>query len=664
MSSSRQRWLIVLSMLTVAAVAWLLYGRSLTFAFFNDDPSGHFAWMEGRGLLDYFVSSAEYGYYRPIVFTTLQTVVNAFGYDPRWFHALLLALHAVNAALVWLLAYRLGRRMAYAWLAALLFATVPFSYEAVAYVASLTHPLVTFWTLTAVLLYDVATQRSRSSRRAPALYILAYLAMMLSLFSHENGLIVPFMLVGIDWLRRPPLSLRDGLRRPFIWYFIAPAVFLLIWLGIPKTGEQRLPTLASAGRNALPFLQTLVYPLLPLLRLDAGQPWALLLLSGAFVLATGLLARAARAVGLWLFALAWFALSSLPAILFLTTDYLYGSPRLNYLPAVGVALLWGLPLLALARLPAGALWQKAALAGVQLALLLAIVLPPLRFIRCELDFYATASAVVRAMAARAQQAPAGQDILFVNAPFFFSSTAQHPDGCPNPYPWTPVGAVVLPPYARAADFVRFNGGPDRSVTAVTVPDYAPGWATFGPQLSLAAVRAQMANPAVDPAADTAGSTAVYVFDLPSGAFFALSEAWRPAAPPAAPLAMFGEQMALVDTAVDMAGDQVSVVLQWQVQQPVTGPVTTFVHVYDDASGALVAQHDGPPAAGFAPPLLWQPGDRLHDTHAIPLAAPLPPGSYTIAAGLYDPLTGERWTAVQDGVPLPDALFIVAQVTVE
>ena len=37
-----------LSMLAVAGCAFLLYGHALAFAFFNDDPSGNFAWMEHR----------------------------------------------------------------------------------------------------------------------------------------------------------------------------------------------------------------------------------------------------------------------------------------------------------------------------------------------------------------------------------------------------------------------------------------------------------------------------------------------------------------------------------------------------------------------------------------------------------------------------------------
>ena len=153
-NTGMQRWLTPISMLIVGLLAILLYGRALDFAFFNDDPTGHFAWMESRSFLDFFSSSAEYGYYRPIVFVTLKSLVTLGGYYAPQFHALLLLLNSANVAMLWLLANRLSRSRAYAWAAALIFLPFPFSFEAVAYVASLTHPLLLFWLLLTILLYQ------------------------------------------------------------------------------------------------------------------------------------------------------------------------------------------------------------------------------------------------------------------------------------------------------------------------------------------------------------------------------------------------------------------------------------------------------------------------------------------------------------------------------
>ena len=511
--SSRAWWITPLPMLAVAMIAFVLYSRALDFGFFNDDPTGHFAWMETRGYGDYFRSSADYGYYRPVVFTVLQALVDTAAYDARPFHALLLGLHAANTALFWLLLQRLSASDAFAWAGALIFAFTPFSYEAVAYVASLTHPLLLFWLLLSLLFYQQAG-RTVGGRRFVG-YAAAMLTFVLGLLTHENGLIIPFLTVGVEWLEHPPRTLSEGFKRPFLPYLLITPLFLLLWWSIPKTSEQSLPTVSGWFSNLVPFMQTLVYPLLPFFQLTAAETTALVILSISTLVLTFLAAWYAHARGLWLFGLVWFLLSALPATLFLTADYLYGSPRLHYLPAAGVAILWAMPVLALARHLAQDAVERLAMGAAALLYTLAIILPPTIFISCELDFYAEASRIVRAMGSLGNEAPAGDSLLFVNTPRFFSSFNAHPQGCQNPYPWTPVGAVVMPAYANARDFVRFNGGADRAAAAVTVSEYAPGWKTHGDALTPSDLRSRLASE----------KTAVY--DLNRGQFFDLSAVLAP-----------------------------------------------------------------------------------------------------------------------------------------
>ncbi len=654
----------------VAVLSFWLYRSALPLAYFNDDPTGHFAWMEGRSVADFFSGSAAYGYYRPVVFTALRLFETLFGggdwpHNPLADHTLLVLLHAANTALVWALARRLaGRRPgrdAFAWVAALVFAALPFSYEAVAYVASLTHPLVTFFVLAALLLYQrgargqVPGAREEWSSLEPGPWPLA--PFFLALLTHENGLLALPALVGVDWLRRPGDGPGARLRR--LWpYGVAAALFVVLWLAIPKNSAQGLNPPADIARNAVPFLQTLVFPLLPLFRLDAGDVVGLVALAAGVVVALGLLARWAGAGRLWAFALGWVALAALPSLLFLGPAYVYGSPRLSYLPAVGVGLLWGLPALGAARLFAGSRFQVPGSRGqgksalplapgtwnlepfLTVLYLLLLLLPARPFVACQLDFYAETSRLARAMGDIGAAAPAGEEIVFVNAPFFFSSSAARPDGCPNPYPWTPTGGILIPPYAQARDFVRFNGGPDRAAMGVSFPDYAPGWRTFGPEISGGALRAAVAE------------SAVHVFDLGRGGFTDLSAAWRPGeASSGAAWATFGEALALVGGAAVATGDSVHVQLDWRVVARPAFLPAVFVHVYDSA-GALVAQSDGPPAAGLAPVELWQPGDGLSDTRVIDLSG-LPPGEYTIAAGVYNPADGARLPAERDGQRLTD-----------
>lgn len=642
----------ILSSAAVALAALWRYRHALGFAYFNDDPTGHFAWMEGRSLLQFFTSSAEYGYYRPVVFAVLRLSESLFGnaifpHNPVADHVLLWLLHGANAALVWLLARRLSDGAAFAWVAALVFVATPFSYEAVAYVASLTHPLLVFWLLAALLLYERGLGRAEEQanggargRRGGGYRLLALVALTLGLLTHENGLVIFPALVGFDWVARPRSS--PGERVRALWPFVVPPVlFVGLWLAVPKNSDQGLNGLREIAANTVHFLQTLVYPLLPVLRLDSGDLGWLVMAAAVVVAVMGLLAWRAGAWRLWAFALGWLALSAAPALLFLGPAYVYGSPRLSYLPAIGVGMLWAMPVLWLRNRVSSA--RSGFYAIVCALYLLALVLPPLPFIHCQLDFYDEASRFARGMAVSAAAAPAGREVVFVNAPFFFSSTAARPDGCPSPYPWTPVGAVLIPPYAHARDFVRFNGGPDRAATGVTYAGFGPGWRTFGPEIDGSTLR------------DHAAADSTYVFSLLEGAFVDLSAAWQPSAADASePLAAFGDMLALTDARTTLNADWLNVTLDWRVEGTTGTPLAAFVHIYD-ATGAVAVQDDGPPGGGLAPPELWRPGDALRDERHIDLSS-LPSGSYRVVVGVYQTADVARLAAEANGQSLSDDVF--------
>ncbi len=81
-------------------------------------------------------------------------------------------------------------------------------------------------------------------------------------------------------------------------------------------------------------------------------------------------------------------------------------------------------------------------------------------------------------------------------------------------------------------------------------------------------------------------------------------------------------------------------LFWRGERPTVSPYTVFVHILD-ANGQLVAQQDGWPVDGQWPTTCWTGGELIADARHISLPADLPAGRYTIVAGLYDTLTGER-----------------------
>jgi hypothetical protein len=80
-------------------------------------------------------------------------------------------------------------------------------------------------------------------------------------------------------------------------------------------------------------------------------------------------------------------------------------------------------------------------------------------------------------------------------------------------------------------------------------------------------------------------------------------------------------------------------LVWRaVGQPV-GRFHVFVHAVDDG-GRIVAQSDGPPAAGAFPTAAWPAGAPIEDRHL------LPPPRGVIRVGLYDPVSGQRLAGQQ------------------
>lgn len=74
-------------------------------------------------------------------------------------------------------------------------------------------------------------------------------------------------------------------------------------------------------------------------------------------------------------------------------------------------------------------------------------------------------------------------------------------------------------------------------------------------------------------------------------------------------------------------------LTWVSVRTSADAYSVFVHL-EDASGKLVAQHDGEPDAGFAPTPAWKAGGVVDDRHGVPLPASLAPGDYRLFVGLY------------------------------
>jgi hypothetical protein len=173
--------------------------------------------------------------------------------------------------------------------------------------------------------------------------------------------------------------------------------------------------------------------------------------------------------------------------------------------------------------------------------------------------------------------------------------------------------------------------------------------------------AQASTPAGDTLPDQTGYVVVYIYQAQGTVFPPFDQFYRRAAPlhtvtihgveyawvyqvppPVAHQvdARFGQHISLrgyeVDSSALRASGVLSLTVQWRADAPPPDQdYLLFAHVLD-ASGQRVAQVDVLPAGPDMPPTTWQPGRVITWAHPIPLPADLPPGTYWLALGLYDP----------------------------
>lgn len=116
---------------------------------------------------------------------------------------------------------------------------------------------------------------------------------------------------------------------------------------------------------------------------------------------------------------------------------------------------------------------------------------------------------------------------------------------------------------------------------------------------------------------------------------------------------FGGLVMLVRTDLETTrlqpGDSLRLALHWQALVPLDREYSVFVHL-DNAEWQTVALADGPPVGGLFPMVDWEPGDLIVDRRVIDLPGDLPPGTYRLTVGVYQPDTGERLPVISGGDP--------------
>jgi hypothetical protein len=628
----------------------LVYGAALQLPFFFDDFV-HLPFVDDNTLGQMWRSAGQLAYYRPLSFTIWKIMFLVLGQHNTFLqHGLNLLLHFLNGVLAGWLAVQYWAEKApdprgdlaivanwpRAFLAATLFLLFPFSYQAVPWVGSMSHLLVTALILLSLAAYWQMRQ-GRSRIWGAASLLLAFLAP----FAHENGVLIGPLLAAL-------LICRSGFRQnagrdvTHIIIWTLPALtWLPIWWLAPKGvgGGLGLSGLEAILQNVTYFGQGVAYPVSWLGgRLQAltgandmlvARLLTLLAMAGAA--AIQMLAGAnRRSLMPWL----WMAIALLPAALFLEFDYVINGPRLLMLVSVGAAWLWADVALQSVKWVRGAeglsdrrRWAGLILIGVVGLLVLA---QNLVFIGRRMEMHQILGRAYDQAVSLVQEAnAAGQAAIFVNLPAWLAPEKAT-------FSLGHEGVQFWPDYAPPDTLASVNLGQAASLLLSRYEAIRPEMPYFY----------GLAGGPADWAAFTDSGGRVYVADYaPDVVQVRQVGDLDPPPGPDQSLARFTSpdgtaQVILTMAQARQAPDGLEVTLGWQVEKPPTEQVTAFVHVVN-GDGQLVGQLDGDPVAGAFPLYRWPAGLHLLEQR---WTDEVMGEELIVLVGLYDRLTQERFVA--------------------
>lgn len=624
----------ILIALSLIIIGWTAYGFSLRLPLFSDDIP-HFRWMEGQTWLGILTSSRGVGYYRPLPFMIWKLLRSLQGgFHAPTLHGVNLVLHLLNGLLVWKLVNRHAQNGNLAGgAAALLFLLYPFSYQAVPWVGSLTHPLVTAIILSSLNLYLSAEFRPSGflSTLSVALAVLAPLA-------HETGVLAAPLLCLLLWTGRDRPAFSQIIRRTrFHW--LGALVGLFIWLTVPKGVQPpQIWNLEARYQNGVYLLQGLAYPVAPLARSIWKAGWGLddlqsvLLVCVPGVLLWGWLLWKKGQQRLLLLSSGWFLLAIAPAWLMLGFEYVIDAPRLLYLSSVGTALFWTAPLQGWGTNRLGRLGQIAAGLAV-----LSIATGSYVFIHQRAAIYEEAGKWIFQFVQGVRSVSQPGTILCVNCPEFLA---------PRESTFA-VGHEGVPICAghQLDDLFWVNMGEEREVIGLVFPDVQRPWKYhYG--------SAGEAHTWISLQEVLRGASGVLLTDYSEEdiAIYLVGALENESISPSGEfLAEFDGRVRLLSANIQQEGQNVRVELHWQAVAPLTEDTTVFLHVLD-RSGQLAGQRDGYPLMGLSRPVAWHPGDLWRDLRWLPL----PEGAHRFLVGLYRTEGGERLRATDlSGHRFPD-----------
>jgi tetratricopeptide (TPR) repeat protein len=343
----------------LVAVAWL-YAPALDFAFLSyDDPvyvtrnphlAAGFSWQS----VWWAFSEAHAGNWHPLTWLSHMADVAWFGVEPAGHHAVNVALHATNTALVFIALRKLTGRPGRSLAVAALFALHPLQIESVAWVSERKNLLSTSFGLLAITAYAGYAHHGGAGRMA---LVAGWMAV--SLLSKAMWVTLPFLLLLLDvWPLARQAGLWERVREKWPLFALSIAASLAVYASQEDAGAMEpaadlawLSRVAYVPLGYVGYLARVLWPVdlavlypHPLLAEGATLPWAEVALASALGLGlTGLALWAFRRehpallIG-WL----WFVGMLVPVSGIVQIGWQGLADRYAYVPLIGLllALVW------------------------------------------------------------------------------------------------------------------------------------------------------------------------------------------------------------------------------------------------------------------------------------------------------------------------------------
>ena len=233
-----------LPLLATVIIFFIIYNQVLTFELTDWDDYGYIKTNPDiqNFAISKFFTNFYMGNYHPLTCISLAIDYNFWQLNGKGYHLTNILFHAMNICLVFFFIKKLTERKDIAWFAAILFAVHPMHVESVAWVAERKDVIYGFFFLFSLIAY---LQYIKTNKMM--LYVASLLLFILSLLSKPAAIILPIVLLLLDYFKNVQFNFRNILLK--IPFFIISFCFGLVALRSQQVAMQ------TVFAPHFPFLQ-------------------------------------------------------------------------------------------------------------------------------------------------------------------------------------------------------------------------------------------------------------------------------------------------------------------------------------------------------------------------------------------------------------------------